>query len=106
MWCIIGPIFFWVFSGAWVITLGFESDCSIRCRLINVYVKYMKVKDAEKAFKRTRVNCWYANAVVANYMQNVLIEAIKAFPSKWYESTGYSRVKSSSSPPLYITNNR
>lgn len=48
MWCIIGPILFWVFSEAWVITLGFESDCSILCRLINVYVKYMKVKDAEK----------------------------------------------------------
>jgi pentatricopeptide repeat protein len=62
------------------IKLGFESDCLIRCRLIEMYGKYGKVKDAEKVFKsskdETSVSCW--NAMVASYMQNgIYIEAIK-----------------------------
>ncbi|KAG7593600.1 Pentatricopeptide repeat [Arabidopsis thaliana x Arabidopsis arenosa] len=62
------------------IKLGFESDCLIRCRLIEMYGKYGKVKEAEKVFKsskdETSVNCW--NAMVAGYMQNgIYIEAIK-----------------------------
>ncbi|CAH2034780.1 unnamed protein product [Thlaspi arvense] len=61
--------------------LGFESDCKVRCRLIEMYGKYGKVKDAEKAFKsmtdeRASDSCW--NAMVAGYMQNgFYIEAIK-----------------------------
>ncbi|EOA36555.1 hypothetical protein CARUB_v10011695mg [Capsella rubella] len=62
------------------IKLGFESDCLIRCQLIEMYGKYEKVKDAEKVFKsrkdETSVSCW--NAMVAGYMQNgFYIEAIK-----------------------------
>lgn len=62
------------------IKLGFESDCLIRCRLIEMYGKYGKVKDAEKVFRsskdETSVRCW--NAMVAGYMQNgFYIEAIK-----------------------------
>ncbi|XP_048635183.1 pentatricopeptide repeat-containing protein At1g31790-like [Brassica napus] len=62
------------------IKLGFDSDCLIRCRLIEMYGKYGKVKDAEKAFMsredETNVSCW--NAMVAGYMQNgCYIEAIK-----------------------------
>ncbi|KAJ0237012.1 Pentatricopeptide repeat-containing protein [Hirschfeldia incana] len=60
--------------------LGFESDCLIRCRLIEMYGKYGKVRDAEKAFMSRKdemsVGCW--NAMAAGYMQNgCYIEAIK-----------------------------
>lgn len=62
------------------IKLGFESDCLIRCQLIEMYGKYGKLKDAAKAFKsrndETSDSCW--NAMVAGYMQNgFYIEAIK-----------------------------
>lgn len=62
------------------IKLGFDLDCLIRCRLIEMYGKYGKVKDAEKSFKsrkdETSDSCW--NALAACYMQNgFYIEAIK-----------------------------
>ncbi|CAN8290471.1 unnamed protein product [Cochlearia groenlandica] len=59
------------------VKLGFESDCMVRSRLIEMYGKYGMVKDAEKAFVYERsVACW--NAMVAGYMQNgFYIEAIK-----------------------------
>ncbi|CAA7026711.1 unnamed protein product [Microthlaspi erraticum] len=61
------------------IKLGFESDCSIRCRLIEMYGKYGKVEHAEKVFKsRTDDDTSVWNAMVAGYMQNgFYIEAIK-----------------------------
>ncbi|KFK44942.1 hypothetical protein AALP_AA1G322800 [Arabis alpina] len=62
------------------IKLGFDLDCLIQCRLIEMYGKYGKVKDAEKAFKSRKDDasdsCW--NAMAACYMQNgFYIEAIK-----------------------------
>ncbi|XP_010478595.1 PREDICTED: pentatricopeptide repeat-containing protein At1g31790 [Camelina sativa] len=62
------------------IKLGVESDCLIQCRLIEMYGKYGKVKEAEQVFKsrkdETSDSCW--NAMVAGYMQNgFYIEAIK-----------------------------
>ncbi|XP_010540717.1 PREDICTED: pentatricopeptide repeat-containing protein At1g31790 [Tarenaya hassleriana] len=65
-----------------VIKLGFESDCFVEIGLVEMYGKYGLVRDAEKAFERTKgdrnITWWKWNAMVTCYTQNgFYVEAIK-----------------------------
>ncbi|ESQ33656.1 hypothetical protein EUTSA_v10009456mg [Eutrema salsugineum] len=74
------------------IKLGFESDCMIRCRLIEMYGKYGKVKDAEKVFKNERSNGFYVEAIKLLYqmkatglqVEDTLLNEVNLKPTSRY----------------------